>query len=299
MFSERKLNDKMADTWKPKYSAWTKYEDQTLLDEILRNVPVQKIAETHQRTVKTIATRIKHHAIYRMIFMELPPEVVSFQMNIPLDQLRKYRTSYESKHFIIPKTIASFYGKSRPIMTHEEYISNISQSCIRLNAKLENNQLTLTDPNYSIIKGDKIPNEFNCHILQYNGWIDRNPGEIVISASLFAPRGKRIIFEKGDYIAYGSMHYASYMALLMGIESCAGIGVKALIIEGTSKFVFQQLTGLIKVRSDQFKAITDKINRLINEYFDFTAIRLIPNYKSEKDIRSLVLKSKQPICIWK
>ena len=124
-----------------------------------------------------------------------------------------------------------------------------------------------TSTGYFIIKGKEV----DAHLLQFDGASEPNPGESCGGAVLFTP-GRKVVFERGEYIDYATNNQAEYTGLLVGLVSCVEQGIKNLLIEGDSKLVINQVAGKWKVKDSELKLFHTEIIKLM-DHFDFVAIR--------------------------
>lgn len=110
-----------------------------------------------------------------------------------------------------------------------------------------------------------------CHLLQFDGGAVPNPGKCGAGAVLFSPKGL-CVWERGEYIPYGTNNIAEYTGLKIGLEMALARGVKAIRIEGDSNLVIQQITGAWAVKNLQLKNIYTSCMKLI-ERFDYVVCR--------------------------
>jgi len=125
---------------------------------------------------------------------------------------------------------------------------------------------------YFILKGSALLEE--CHLLQFDGLSEPNPGESTAGAVLFSPERKPV-FERGTYMGHATNNQAEYTGLLIGLNGAIRFGVKNLLIEGDSQLVIFQTEGKWKVANETLKTIHTEIMTLL-EQFDFVGIRHIP-----------------------
>ena len=162
----------------------------------------------------------------------------------------------------------------------------------KLNAfRMKAQQSLQTISGYSILKGLKVEEE--CHLLQFDGLSQPNPGVSTGGAVLFSP-SKKIIFERGEFIDFATNNQAEYTGLLIGLKSALEVGVKHLLVEGDSKLVICQTEGTWKVQNEELKVFNKKIKELADQ-FEFIAVRHIyRNMNKHADrITNDVLRSKQ------
>jgi ribonuclease HI len=154
-----------------------------------------------------------------------------------------------------------------------------------------------TESGYSIIKGTE-KKESKCHLLQFDGLSQPNPGTSTAGAVLFSPiiteTQRAPIFERGEFMNYATNNQAEYTGLLIGLKSAKELQIKNLLIEGDSQLVINQVQGKWKVSNDSLKVLNKEILELLKD-FDFVAIRHVyrNSNKYADKITNDVLESKQ------
>ena len=126
---------------------------------------------------------------------------------------------------------------------------------------------------YKIFKESKVNVTLNdCYLLQFDGLAFPNPGQTTGGAVLF-DSNKKVIFEAGEYMKFGTNNQGEYIGLFIGIKNAIGQGVKNILIEGDSNLVIQQVLGAWKVNNEILKLLHKEIVALLKEHFDFVGIR--------------------------
>ena len=126
---------------------------------------------------------------------------------------------------------------------------------------------------YKIFKESKVKvNLSDCYLLQFDGLAFPNPGETTGGAVLFDSK-KKIIFEAGEYMNFGTNNQGEYTGLFIGIKNAIKHKVKNILIEGDSNLVIQQVLGSWKVNNEILKLLHKEIVMLLKENFDFVGIR--------------------------
>ena len=151
-----------------------------------------------------------------------------------------------------------------------------------------------TKSGYLIIKGSSKTEEDECHLLQFDGLSEPNPGESTGGAVLFSPSERKILFERGEYIKYATNNQAEYTGLLIGLQSAVKYGVKKLLIEGDSNLIISQTAGIWKVKHDGLKELNKEVRDIIVDNFDFVGIRHVfrENNKHADALTNEVIKTK-------
>jgi ribonuclease HI len=114
------------------------------------------------------------------------------------------------------------------------------------------------------------------HLLQFDGLAAPNPGEATAGAVIYLQaqqQQKQTLIERGEYIGHATNNYAEYTALLIGLQAATEEGIKALLIEGDSQLVINQVCGTWKINNAELKDIHTKIKELIASKFEYVAIR--------------------------
>ena len=130
-----------------------------------------------------------------------------------------------------------------------------------------------TPSGYTILKGSAERSESSCYLLQFDGLCIPNPGTATAGAVLFSPDDRQIVFERGEFVGAGTNNVAEYTGLLIGVQSAADFGIKALLIEGDSALVIQQTGGKWKVNNEALRVLNTEIRNLLLTRFDFVALR--------------------------
>jgi ribonuclease HI len=156
-----------------------------------------------------------------------------------------------------------------------------------------------TESTYSIMKGSGLLDD-ECHLLQFDGLSNPNPGESTAGAVLFSPIERKPVFERGAYMGNATNNQAEYTGLLIGLKGAIKFGVKNILIEGDSQLVIFQTEGKWKVTNETLKSIHDEIKALLDQ-FDYIGIRHIPreNNTYADKITNDVLRTKKSFFIKK
>lgn len=126
---------------------------------------------------------------------------------------------------------------------------------------------------YKIFKESKVKVSVkDCYLLQFDGLAFPNPGETTGGAVLF-DANKKVIFEAGEYMKFGTNNQGEYTGLFIGIKNAIDRGVKNILIEGDSMLVIQQVSGAWKVNNEILKILWKSVTTLLKENFDFVGIR--------------------------
>ena len=119
-----------------------------------------------------------------------------------------------------------------------------------------------------------MPHE-RCHLLQFDGGSNPNPGPSSAGAVIFGPGQRKFVYEQGVFINHASNNEAEYRALLVGLEAAKGLGIKHLLIEGDSQLVVEQIAGAYKMKSEALRPFYASARKLIVKDFEFIGIRHI------------------------
>jgi len=128
-------------------------------------------------------------------------------------------------------------------------------------------------------------------ILCVDGGSRGNPGPASAGVVIFAPGGD-IIHQRGVRLPDTTNNVAEYRALIEGLEACAEIGARRLVVRSDSKLVVSQLTGAWKVKNPTIRSLHDKATRLLSG-FDDVRFQRVPRAKNARADRmcNLVLDS--------
>lgn len=141
------------------------------------------------------------------------------------------------------------------------------------------------------------PHLEDCHLLQFDGLAAPNPGKCTAGAVCYTipdSKGNRSIhFEAAKYLGYGTNNQGEYMGVLIGLHTCAKLGIKRVFIEGDSMLVTKQVAKLWQINKPELQDIYKEIIKLY-PYFEYIAIRHV--YREENtradELTNEVLKSK-------
>jgi ribonuclease HI len=150
-----------------------------------------------------------------------------------------------------------------------------------------------TKSGYSIIQGPETTVEEFCHLLQFDGLSEPNPGTSTAGAVIFSPEPRNPIVESGEFMDFATNNKAEYTGLIIGLQAAIAIGVKNILIEGDSQLIIFQTEGKWKVKNADLQVLHKEATALLSE-FDFVGIRHIyrdANKYADK-ITNYVLRSK-------
>jgi ribonuclease HI len=147
------------------------------------------------------------------------------------------------------------------------------------------------------------PSLEDSYLLQFDGLASPNPGNCTAGAVCFSPTdldsskdledSRSVIFEAGKYLGYGTNNQGEYMGVLIGLHTCAKLGIKRVFIEGDSMLVTKQVAKVWQINKPELKLIYDEIVKLY-PYFEYIAIRHV--YREDNshadELTNEVLKSK-------
>lgn len=126
-------------------------------------------------------------------------------------------------------------------------------------------------------------------ILSFDGGSRGNPGPASAGVAISAP-GSHIIHQRGVRLPDTTNNVAEYSALIEGLQACAEIGARRLVVRGDSKLVISQLTGAWKVKDPTIRSLYDKATRLLSGFDDvrFERVPRAENARADR-ICNLVL----------
>jgi ribonuclease HI len=126
------------------------------------------------------------------------------------------------------------------------------------------------------------PSLEDSHLLQFDGLAAPNPGKCTAGAVCFSPTdldsskdlesSRSIVFEAAKYLGHGTNNQGEYMGVLIGLHTCAKLGIKRVYIEGDSMLVTKQIARLWQINKPELKEIYNEIVKLY-PYFEYIAIR--------------------------
>jgi len=107
-----------------------------------------------------------------------------------------------------------------------------------------------------------------------------NPGHSGIGV-VIKDENSKIIKKISQYIGRGTNNVAEYIALIVGLEEAAKLGVKALEIFLDSELLVKQLKGVYKVKSEHLKPLVFLVKYLSNSFPEIT-YKYIPREKNKE-----------------
>jgi ribonuclease HI len=113
------------------------------------------------------------------------------------------------------------------------------------------------------IKGDKDLS--GTHLLQFDGGAVPNPGSCGSGAVIFDSDGV-CLWEIGEYFDRGTNNEAEYRGLELGLTVALREGIRSIKIEGDSKLVISQISGLWKVKAPGLLGVYTRVCLLINKF---------------------------------
>ena len=119
------------------------------------------------------------------------------------------------------------------------------------------------------------PSLEDSHLLQFDGLAAPNPGKCTAGAVCFSPLDsglRSIVFEAAKYLGHGTNNQGEYMGVLIGLHTCAKLGIKRVYIEGDSMLVTKQVAKLWQINKPELKEIYNEIVKLY-PYFEYIGIR--------------------------
>jgi ribonuclease HI len=148
---------------------------------------------------------------------------------------------------------------------------------------------------FSIVKS--TPKLEDSYLLQFDGLAAPNPGKCTAGAVCFSPtdleESRSVVFEAAKYLGHGTNNQGEYMGVLIGLHTCAKLGIKRVYIEGDSMLVTKQIAGLWQINKPELRNIYNEIVKLY-PYFEYIAIRHV--YREDNShadaLTNEVLKSK-------
>ena len=154
-----------------------------------------------------------------------------------------------------------------------------------------------TENGYAIIKGNSTIKQSMCHLLQFDGLAEPNPGEASGGAIIYSP-SREPIYETGEYIQYATNNVAEYTGLIIGLRLALEKGLTKILVEGDSQLVIFQIQGKWKVKNENIQKYYKQAVELVSQ-FDFIAIRHIRrDLNKEADrITNEVVKSKETFIV--
>lgn len=151
---------------------------------------------------------------------------------------------------------------------------------------------------FSVLKS--APKLEDSYLLQFDGLASPNPGKCTAGAVCFSPldsgnskNQRSIVFESAKYLGHGTNNQGEYMGVLIGLHTCAKLGIKRVFIEGDSMLVTKQVAQVWQINKPELKLIYNEVVKLY-PYFEYIAIRHV--YREENtradELTNEVLKSK-------
>ncbi len=106
------------------------------------------------------------------------------------------------------------------------------------------------------------------HILYADGASRGNPGPAAIGFVLRAGDGQ-VISEGGELIGRATNNEAEYRALIRGLQTAQGLGVRRLQVRLDSELVVRQLSGRYRVKSPGLRPLHQRVMELTTSFASF------------------------------
>lgn len=111
-----------------------------------------------------------------------------------------------------------------------------------------------------------------CHLLQFDGSAQPNPGPATAAAVLFSPYPRTLVAEQGEFLGSTTNNQAEYVGLILGLRRAAEAGVRNLLIEGDSQLIVFQVQRKWKVNHAELRPRHAEVLALLPR-FESVAIR--------------------------
>ena len=143
-------------------------------------------------------------------------------------------------------------------------------------------ELPKTLSGFIVLRGGAPVPEDTCHLLQFDGGAEPNPGIASGGAVLFSPRApaRKLLAEVGQFLPHATNNQAEYTGIYIGLKYAQETGVKRILVEGDSKLVINQLEGSYRVKAPGLKELHD-ITKALLDSFEFIAVRHILRAKND------------------
>lgn len=149
---------------------------------------------------------------------------------------------------------------------------NAFELLMKQNEAVAEPESNTTPSGFKLIKRGSPPEE-NYYLLQFDGLSVPNPGVSTSGAVIFSPGPTRkVVAEKGHYIAHATNNEAEYGGLILGLELAKKLKVENLLIEGDSQLVIYQTEGRWKAKDLRMAKLQEIVQELLT-YFNFIGIR--------------------------
>lgn len=125
---------------------------------------------------------------------------------------------------------------------------------------------------FIVVRSSALQSRTPPYKLQFDGLAVPNPGQATAGAVIFAPDGRPFI-ERGEYYPHATNNYAEYSGLLIGLEAASAEAVPALLIEGDSQLVINQIAGKWARKDAGLRPLHARCKAIIDQHFSYVAIR--------------------------
>lgn len=150
-----------------------------------------------------------------------------------------------------------------------------------------------TQSGYTVVKGSPSVKNSECHLLQFDGGANPNPGRASGGAILYT-QGDKPLFETGEYIPFATNNVAEYTGLIIGLRLALEKRFTKLLVEGDSQLVLFQVMGKWKVKNMNLQKYYKEACDLVSQ-FEFIALRHVRReFNQEADrITNEVVQSRE------
>ena len=132
-------------------------------------------------------------------------------------------------------------------------------------------ELPKTLSGFIVLRGGAPVPEDTCHLLQFDGGAEPNPGIASGGAVLFSPRApaRKLLAEVGQFLPHATNNQAEYTGIYIGLKYAQETGVKRILVEGS-----------YRVKAPGLKELHD-ITKALLDSFEFIAVRHILRAKND------------------
>ncbi len=110
-------------------------------------------------------------------------------------------------------------------------------------------------------------------IIYTDGAAEPNPGPAGIGIVIVDEWG-RVIAEISKAIGRKTNNQAEYEALIVGLETAAGLDVEDIEVRADSQLLVRQLTGQYRVRKPGLKPLYEKVHQLLEKFHSFKIVHI-------------------------
>jgi ribonuclease HI len=130
-------------------------------------------------------------------------------------------------------------------------------------------------------------------ILYFDGGSRGNPGQAAGAAVIVMPEGEK--FAVSQYLEFATNNEAEYTGLIIGLQKAKEMGINALVVQGDSQLVINQINGQWQVKSPNLQELYQQAKSLMKGFKNIKInwVRRHENHLADAEANKCMDKRKQ------